>query len=1142
MPERLWAQYNGKQAVEQFQELGGLTDAIALENQGDGSAGLHWNENLFQDELMTHDINLGNESNGNAPISTVTLASLADLGYEVNLNGASSDYELLGGEGFNADDLTPEQVAAFHDLAEKSFAAPDAEYIAPIMPTVDPDKVAPEIWAHAERFWKNGEYYDWVDYQIKPGDTLSHLAQRKLGNGSYDYYMWIANHNGIANPNYIVAWEWIKLPQHHPNYEWKQEQERRRREAELRKKQEEEARKRREQEERLARDKAEQERKRREEEERRKEAERKRRELEEQERRLREEMERRRQEEERRKEEERLRELERQREIARQQGKGGQDWFFATPLPEFGPVDPFETKLTGETVGNLVPDDYYRFTLSRGGRITAELKQLLADADLVLYDVRNKPIAYSMREGITDEQIITDLIPGTYMLRVNSPEGVTTDYDLMVKFQHKLSMTQKGPPPGWKVGNPGNGSGGTVPPGAIFADPRIQSIYDTALNNFAGPERAKANAKIAELEREKRSYEQQMQELLDKMNAEQRAKVHRALDDARHNANVWVDGIANPIKNTVDSLADGIINKANSVADGFLGTVDNIWDFNNGWIKDRKEDARGLIRQGRDAVKNAVNGARSWLKGQLTNIQDRVKSAVWHFFETIKNAYRTGGEINQIIADAANKFRSAIDAAVRGANELVGKFKGQVLSVVDWTRNLGINIDKWGVKFNFNVYNQIVEPAVNAIAGGVSSTINGIGNTLKGITNWLEPRTQDAVANIVNALFGDETGHLWNQIHGVDAKIAATRTELERKIANKAQELQNQLNDFLSKLGSDGKKLLDTLLNFSNSPTAQIGMAVLEVILGLIPGVGQAIDIKDTALSLHDILIQGKRGVADFVGLIGALAGWVPGVGDAIKSVAKVAMRGVDFLVPILKNLGPDLTETVIKTANDLDWGKILTDVVDTVVRRWDDIVRALNDSPDWILDLLGAKPVMATASGVMLKFKGAAGDIAGSISPQASKLLINKVKDARTEIFNGILRGVKVELPDILIKRITISKVSDSVRLSLRNAFNNSVRKDFAKSLASESKKLKTLRNAGLNDADILRLSNGLIPTGWQVHHKLPLEFGGNNSFDNLVLIKNDPHHMVLTNAQKDLSKQLSEGNELLVDWPSPDGFIYPL
>ncbi|MBD1895741.1 SBBP repeat-containing protein [Coleofasciculus sp. FACHB-129] len=145
-------------------------------------------------------------------------------------------------------------------------------------------------------------------------------------------------------------------------------------------------------------------------------------------------------------------------------------------------------------------------------------------------------------------------------------------------------------------------------------------------------------------------------------------------------------------------------------------------------------------------------------------------------------------------------------------------------------------------------------------------------------------------------------------------------------------------------------------------------------------------------------------------------------------------------------------------------------------------------------------------------------------------------------QTFNGVLKRVKVELPDILIKRIAITKVPKSVYDALRNKFNNSVGRKFAMSLGSDPNKLDTLRKAGLNDADILRLSKGNRPDGWEIHHKLPLKIGGNNSFDNLVLIKKHPHHKVLTNAQDDLSRQMSEGDELVVDWPSPEGFIYPL
>lgn len=987
------AAYNGKSAVAAFQDIGGLTDAISLETDGNGSAGLHWHEGLFADEIMTADLNgLAGKA---APISAVTIASLADLGYVVNLNQATSNYQISANSTIREAELTPEQIEAFRALAEMSFDEPGTDAsIAPIMPNLDPNTVAPEIWAHAERFWANGEYYDWVKYHIQPGDTLSHLALRYMGSASYNYYKWIGDHNGIPNYDFIREWDWIEVPIHHPNYEWEQEQERLRREEEFRRQQEEEARRRREQEEAFARD---QERVRQEEEARRREAEARQRELEEQERRLRAEQERRRQEEELRKERERLAELARQAEIARQQGKGGLDWYLAKPL-SFGSADPFEIQM-GDVVGNLVPDDYYRFTLSRGGRLTAELKQLLADADLVLYDVRNRPIAYSMREGITDEQIITDLIPGTYMLRVNSPKGVTTDYDLIVKFQHKLSMTQQGPPPGWRVGG-STGGAGSVGGGAgpIFSDPRIQQIYNTALNNFAAAERSKANAQIAQLEAEKLSYQQQLQALLDQMNAEQRAKVHQALDGARDEANVWVDSVVEPVKGAADRMADGIVNRANSIASRLDGAANSLpsWSW---W--DARGEAKSKIRQAQDAVTGAVNGARSWLKAELGRIQGTVKSAVWQFFETIKNAYRTGGEINQIIANAANTFRRAIDEAVRGANDLVGQFKGQILSAVSWTQNLGI--DAFG--FKFNAYSQLVEPAVNSISSDVSSVINGVGNSLKGMIDWLEPRTQKVVADVVNALLGDQTGQLWNQINGVDAKIAATRTELEQKIANKARELQAQLNDFLGKLGSDGKQVLDTLMNFSNSPVGQIGLAVVEVLLGLIPGVGQAIDIKDTAVSLHDILVQGKRGIADFVGLIGALAGWVPLVGDSIKAVAKIAMRGADFLLPLLKSWGPDLTETVIKTISELDWGKILTDLVNDLARRWDDVVRVLNNSADWILQSLGLTPAMAMASGVVFNLKKSADNLASSVN-QSKKRLVEPLEDAANKSVRNPLKG----------------------------------------------------------------------------------------------------------------------------------------
>lgn len=67
------------------------------------------------------------------------------------------------------------------------------------------------------------------------------------------------------------------------------------------------------------------------------------------------------------------------------------------------------------------------------------------------------------------------------------------------------------------------------------------------------------------------------------------------------------------------------------------------------------------------------------------------------------------------------------------------------------------------------------------------------------------------------------------------------------------------------------------------------------------------------------------------------------------------------------------------------------------------------------------------------------------------------------------------------------------------------------------------------------------IVPIGWQVHHKLPLDDGGTNSYDNLVLIKNDPYHKVITNAQMNATRGLKPGESKTMNWPIPDGFVYP-
>ena len=73
------------------------------------------------------------------------------------------------------------------------------------------------------------------------------------------------------------------------------------------------------------------------------------------------------------------------------------------------------------------------------------------------------------------------------------------------------------------------------------------------------------------------------------------------------------------------------------------------------------------------------------------------------------------------------------------------------------------------------------------------------------------------------------------------------------------------------------------------------------------------------------------------------------------------------------------------------------------------------------------------------------------------------------------------------------------------REEFNGGIRQGFLKDLAGAQQHL--LRAAGLRDNDIALMSQGYVPNGWDVHHKLPIDGGGTNSRDNFILMRRDIH-----------------------------------
>lgn len=142
---------------------------------------------------------------------------------------------------------------------------------------------------------------------------------------------------------------------------------------------------------------------------------------------------------------------------------------------------------------------------------------------------------------------------------------------------------------------------------------------------------------------------------------------------------------------------------------------------------------------------------------------------------------------------------------------------------------------------------------------------------------------------------------------------------------------------------------------------------------------------------------------------------------------------------------------------------------------------------------------------------------------------------------FEGSLRGDKVTLTGVKTRRIRYTKRDPGEVAVLRREFNNTVREEFVKHLAADPDRSAKLKAAGLDDLDIQDLKDGVQPAAYQVHHKLPLDDGGTNDFSNLILIKQHPYHKVITNAQNTMIRGMRPGDMRDLDFPVPDGFIYP-
>lgn len=116
----------------------------------------------------------------------------------------------------------------------------------------------------------------------------------------------------------------------------------------------------------------------------------------------------------------------------------------------------------------------------------------------------------------------------------------------------------------------------------------------------------------------------------------------------------------------------------------------------------------------------------------------------------------------------------------------------------------------------------------------------------------------------------------------------------------------------------------------------------------------------------------------------------------------------------------------------------------------------------------------------------------------------------------------------------------------TMRNAFDatNGPKEQFLKNLANNH--AASLRKAGIPEPQINRMKEGYVPVGFDVHHKTPLKFGGDNDPANLMLMQTGAsdkvnYHGAITNYQNSLARGLPDGTTFETQWPSFDKWIYP-
>ncbi|WP_284614300.1 hypothetical protein [Aquabacterium humicola] len=120
---------------------------------------------------------------------------------------------------------------------------------------------------------------------------------------------------------------------------------------------------------------------------------------------------------------------------------------------------------------------------------------------------------------------------------------------------------------------------------------------------------------------------------------------------------------------------------------------------------------------------------------------------------------------------------------------------------------------------------------------------------------------------------------------------------------------------------------------------------IVSGILGVVPGIGQAMDVRDIVLGV--IAIAGAPGnPMAWLEMAITLVGCIPAAGDALKTTFRLLKRG-DSLPRILDGLSPAIRGNVDRFFRDINWGQVAS----TVRGSFDKVIASFIDGLDsWVV------------------------------------------------------------------------------------------------------------------------------------------------------------------------------------------------